>query len=65
MQQGDARPMTSNKGAGYKDAKKFDPLNQNITKLVTEEVNKTLSPEDQMKEHERQINTALEESSTL
>jgi intraflagellar transport protein 88 len=57
--------MTSNKGAGYKDAKKFDPLNANINKLAPEEKTQVKSPEDQMKDNERQINTALEESSTL
>jgi len=59
------RPITSNKGAGYKEVsnKKFDPLNQG-SKLPQEET-KNVSIEDQMKETEKSINASLEESAQL
>lgn len=57
--------MTSNKGAGYKEAnKKFDPLNQGQNKTPLEET-KVVSVEEQMKEQERSINKSLEESTIL
>mmetsp|Transcript_32737 Transcript_32737/g.71369 ORF Transcript_32737/g.71369 Transcript_32737/m.71369 type:complete len:109 (-) Transcript_32737:1881-2207(-) len=57
--------MTSNKGAGYKESQKsFDPLNQANSKVSPDEA-KVLSIEEQMKESEKAINKALEESAVL
>ncbi|KAK9806351.1 hypothetical protein WJX72_011075 [[Myrmecia] bisecta] len=61
----EARPMTSNKGAGYSSAPKgrFDPLNQASRSPAQPLAKKTeLSPEEQCKAAERKVHVLLEES---
>jgi intraflagellar transport protein 88 len=63
-----ARPMTSNRAAGYtaagKSGGKFDPLNQGDGKAAAKPLEKKadLSPEEKLREMEREIHRLVEES---
>merc|ERR1719401_1871614 len=64
-----SRPMTSNRAAGYTAANKggnkvFDPMNQGETRATTKPLEKKteLSPEEKLREMEKEIHRLVEES---